>query len=106
MPIEPTSTSFRFYKINYHTDGADPAAVINVYESAAGRAVGRIHFHEPGEEVPSNAVSNGIPTLHYSLTRFRDVIDLLREEKPLYLWVRDDDLGGIASAELDSNGDG
>ena len=53
---------------------------------AGTQRVGIISFHLKMKTFPKADVLNDKITLHYTLDQFRDVIDLLRNEKPLRLW--------------------
>jgi len=57
------------------------------------RLIGVSYFHNDGE-VESPAVSktgNGLIVMHFPLTAFRRILDLLRNEKPVFLRHREGD---------------
>jgi hypothetical protein len=79
--MAPTSVAFDSYKIFYYTDRPfAPIQAMN-YCNLGSRYVGRIVFYPDGN-VPMSAQAS----LHYSLSRFDDIVTMLRYEKPLYLW--------------------
>lgn len=64
-------------------------AIIQVYQ--AGVLVGRIAFFPDGGPIPPNGtitpLGTAIPSVHFALSRFNDVVETLRQEKPLYLYL-------------------
>lgn len=48
----------------------------------AGSNVGTLHFHKDGAALPTN-VPGPPPLVHFPASRFNDVINTLRYEKPL-----------------------
>lgn len=76
-----TTEAFDSYKIFYYTDRpfAPFQAMIECYRGS--EQVGRIIFYPDGDVPPSGEAS-----LHYGFSRFNDVIAILRNEKPLFLW--------------------
>jgi len=55
--------------------------------------------------IPANA-SYPEPSIHYPLSRFNDVINILREEKPLYLFLNlDNKIGTLATTEIEPAGE-
>ena len=53
----------------------------------AGKGLGQLVFHPNGATLPADAINpnGGEPLLHYHLDDFQNTIDLLRNEKPMYL---------------------
>ena len=51
----------------------------------AGKFIGQLLFHPNGTVLPADVLLSGQPQLHYHLDDFHNVIDLLRNEKPIYL---------------------
>ena len=93
---------FDGYKIWYYS--GDPyEALIYVYKST--KYVGRIVFFKDGSTIPPNE-SCPEPSIHYPLSRFNDVINILREEKPLYLFLNlDNKIGMLATADIEPAGE-
>lgn len=82
---------FDGYKIWYYS-GHPYEALIYVYKGTTYN--GRIVFFKDSAPIPPNA-SYPEPSIHYPLSRFNDVINILREEKPLYLFLNLDNKIGI-----------
>jgi len=93
---------FDAYKIWYYS-GHPYQALIYVYQGS--KYVGRIVFYKDGTTIPPNA-SYPEPSIHYPLSRFNDVINILREEKPLYLFLNlDNKIGILATTDLEPVGE-
>ena len=96
------SASFDGYQIWYYS-GFSMEALIHVYKGA--EFVGEILFYKDGSVIPPNA-STPEPSIHYPLSRFNDVINILREEKPLYLFLNVNKMiGSLATAEIEPAGE-
>jgi hypothetical protein len=52
----------------------------------AGVFVGQLIFMPNGSQLPPDASVNGQVNLYYRLDDFQNAIDLLRNEKPIYLY--------------------
>jgi hypothetical protein len=83
--------NFNHYVV-YYISGSSPAigvaqdAEIDCFNENGGRA-GIIYFYPDSVPLPGNQKTvNGI-YLHYRLSRFADVMTMLKEEKPLYLYL-------------------
>lgn len=48
--------------------------------------VASLFFYPDTVALPADALSNGQITMNYRLSDFANVLDLLRNEKPLYVW--------------------
>jgi hypothetical protein len=73
---------FDVYRILYFT--APEVPTIDCYDNSTGKHVGKLIFNDG--VLPSNGVSEtDVLYLHYKLSQFNDVINILREEKPLFL---------------------
>jgi len=83
---------FDAYMVWYYS-GHPYEALVYCYK--AGAYVGRIVFFKDGSAIPPNANYASGPSIHYPLSRFGNVIDILRYEKPLYLFLNLDNLIGI-----------
>jgi hypothetical protein len=93
---------FDSYKIWYYS-GHPYEALIYLYK--AGKYVGRIVFFKEDAVIPAN-VSNPEPSVHYPLSRFNDIVSILREEKPLYLSLNPDNkIGTLATSDLEPAGE-
>lgn len=89
---------FDRYRIWYMT-GGNEVPMIDCYDGTT--QVGKLVFHNTAGALPPNAVTaDGVLYLRYRLSQFGDVIGILREEKPLYLWLSTPDLiGSIGTQE-------
>lgn len=54
-------------------------------KGSAGNFIADIYFLPDGEALPDDALYGGIPRLHYHRQDFENVLDVLRNEKPLFL---------------------
>ena len=52
----------------------------------AGNYIGQLLFLPDGAALPADTVVNKQAQLHYHLEDFRNVVDLLRNEKPIYMY--------------------
>ena len=94
---------FDAYKIWYYS-GHPYEALIYCYKGT--RYVGRIVFFKDDSVMPPNANYSSGPSIHYGLGRFNDIISILRQEKPLYLFLNLTNLIGIvATDELEPVGE-
>jgi len=50
-----------------------------------GNYIGQLIFKPNGALLPADGVSGGQPNLYYHLDDFQNAIDILRNEKPVYL---------------------
>ncbi len=85
---------FDAYKVWYYS-GHPYEALIYCYQG--GSYVGRIVFFREDSPIPPNANYSSGPSIHYPLSRFNDIISILRYEKPLYLFLNLDNLIGIVA---------
>ena len=93
---------FDTYKYWYYS-GHPYEALIYCYKATA--YVGRIVFFKDGASIPPNANLSG-PSIHYPISRFAHVIDTLRMEKPLYLFLNlDNNIGMVATSDFEPVGE-
>lgn len=50
-----------------------------------GNFIGQLLFHPNGEALPPDGITNNQVILHYHVEDFENVINLLRNEKPMFL---------------------
>lgn len=55
-----------------------------IWLKSDGKFMGQLIFKPDGSSLPADNNSNGI-NLHYHLVDFMNVLDILRNEKPVYL---------------------
>ncbi len=68
--------------------------------------VGRIVFFKDESTIPDNANYSSGPSIHYPLSRFNDVINILRQEKPLYLFLNlNNKIGIVATSDREPVGE-
>jgi hypothetical protein len=58
--------------------------------------IGVLEFHKDNEPLPQNKINDydHTLTLYYPISRFNDVVNILRYEKPLYFLMITHSLGG------------
>jgi hypothetical protein len=62
--------------------------VPRIWLKSAGKFIGQLIFNPDGAPLPSDAMTGGQLNLYYHLKDFENIIDLLRNEKPMYLlWM-------------------
>jgi hypothetical protein len=98
------ATPFQTYTVHYQS-GASNEAFIQLFN--ANVFMGQITFHKEGAPVPGNVLTaGGIHFLHYSITRFQDVLHILQYEKPLAIFVDSGTgAGKIATTTLEPVGE-
>lgn len=68
--------------------------------------IGRILFMKEGEVLPTNYQINNRPYLHYDMADYAPMMDMLRNEKPLYIqFVPENGIGFIGTRELEPVGE-
>ncbi len=95
--------NFDSYKIWYNSRHPYEA---HIYCYAGASYVGRMVFFPDSADLPPNANYASGPSIHYPLSRFGHVVDILRHEKPLYLFLNlDNKIGHLATAEREPTGE-
>jgi len=56
-----------------------------IWLRGGGKFIGQLIFHPNGAPLPPDAMSAGQANLNYHLDDYANAIDLLRNEKPMYL---------------------
>ena len=94
---------FDAYKIFYYSD-FNYEALIECFKD--GELVGRMVFFKDGNLVPANKNFAGGPSIHFALSRFGEIVAILRHETPLYLVLNTDTMSGmLATSELEPTGE-
>jgi hypothetical protein len=63
--------------------------------------IGVLQFRSGGSSVPPNKHLHGLPVVQYRLEDFSNVVYLLKNERPVYLYAPDpDDIGKMGEAGL------
>jgi hypothetical protein len=97
---------FDRYILSYDTEreNANVVASITCYTSLPWKSVGQILFYL--EEIPPNETAgNDFLKLHFSASRFNDIINILRYEKPLSLIMNTDTLYGALQTSSEETGE-
>ena len=85
------ASPFQTYTLHYQSGGTSEA-MIQLFN--AGVFIGNLSFHQDGTALPPNVLqANGIHDVHYHLSRFRDVLQILQYEKPLHIRI----VNGVAA---------
>lgn len=69
------------YEVLYSANTFAP----RIWLKGGGKFIGQLIFHSNGAPLPADSMSGGQANLNYHLANFENVIDLLRNEKPMYL---------------------
>ena len=77
-----STTKIDKYLVHYST--ATFAPRIGLF--AAGKLIGQLNFNEDGAALPTDEIKSGVPWLWYHKHDFAALLDLLRNEKPAYLY--------------------
>ena len=70
------------YEVLYSANGFSPRIALK----NAGTYIGQMIFMPNGAALPADTVVNKQAQLHYHLDDFQNAIDLLRNEKPIYMY--------------------
>jgi hypothetical protein len=100
------TNNFDSYKIWFYS--AHPYEAL-IYLYNATKYVGRLVFYKDGTALPTNGYASpfGTPELsvNFHIGKFSDIIEILREEKPLYLALNTDNgIGTLATADYEAVG--
>jgi len=87
---------FDSYKIWYYSSYSYESLI---YCYQGGAYVGRMVFFSDDTPLPPNANYSSGPSIHYPISRFNDIVSMLRYEKPLYLFLNLDNLIGILATD-------
>lgn len=85
---------FDSYLLYYYSTLPYPA-LIQCYQGST--FVGGIVFYPDGSSLPPNRNTASGPEIHYPISRFDDVMSILRYEKPLALALNTDNLIGYVT---------
>lgn len=99
-------TTYRVFYYSSHTLDAYYDCLIYCYSGLS--FVGRIEFYKEATAEASlkSQIVGGQPYVRYRLSRFRDVMQILLHEKPLYLFVNSDNgIGSIGTTDAEPVGE-
>ena len=100
MNMTLISNEIETYRIWYTTGYLDPygdktQAVIECYDNN-GDTIGAIRFYKDDGIIPANVlIWTDVPLLRYPLSRFNDIITILRYEKPLHIRLNTNTNAGL-----------
>lgn len=102
------TNGFDTYQTFYYSGPTQFSAVIQVY--ALGVFNGRIGFYpDAGPVVPNGTIApmgTTVPAINYPVSRFKDVMDMLRFEKPLYIWFDSGTgVGFVGTSQMEAVGE-
>ena len=102
MPYE--YKNFNNYSIFYNTK--EGQVTPNIFVNNDNENIGNIYFLDK-LPISKNSISNqGKITIRYHIDRFNDIINILRYEKPLKIYIDTESLnGGIRTASAESIGE-
>ena len=81
--VSPVQT----YTLHYQSGGSSEA-LIDLFD--AGVLVAVLTFHKEAADLPANVLQEGgVHDVHYHISRFRDVLQILQFEKPLHIRIKD-----------------
>jgi hypothetical protein len=92
-------TEFNIYRVYYYSAAQYNWSVrIDLYMSAAN--VGTLLFMKEGQSIPPNTIANGVPRLYYSIRDFPAMMQMIREEKPLFVNLNEaNGIGSISTSD-------
>jgi hypothetical protein len=74
-------TKIEEYEVMYSANTFAP----RIWLKSGGKYIGQLIFKSDGSALPQDTMSGGQVNLYYHLEDFDNAIDLLRNEKPMYL---------------------
>lgn len=69
------------YEVMYSANKFPP----RIWLKGGGKYIGQLIFQPDGTSLPPDKMANGQANLYYHLENFETVVDVLRNEKPMYL---------------------
>lgn len=78
----PSTTKIDEYLVFYSANSFAPRLGL----SAGGKLIGQLNFEPNAAKLPPDGIKDGVPQLNYRQQDFANVIDILRNEKPVYLY--------------------
>ncbi|MCG7968283.1 MAG: hypothetical protein JAY63_16985 [Candidatus Thiodiazotropha taylori] len=77
-----------------------------VYCFRANTRVGELIFHKDSVKLPQNRLQSDKPVIHFPISRFKDIISIIRHESPLCLFLNlDKQIGMVATSEHEPIGE-
>jgi hypothetical protein len=78
----PSTTIIDDYVVFYSSNAFAPRIGLQ----SAGKLIGQLSFEPNSAKLPLDGIKDGVPSLFYRQQDFANVIDVLRNEKPTYLY--------------------
>lgn len=98
-----TRQDFDSYKI-WHYSGHSHEALIHCFHG--GVCVGEISFFKDDMPMPTNQITRNRPCINYPISRFNDIISILRYEKPLCIFLNlSNNIGIVATSDQEPVGE-
>ena len=76
-----TTTSIDEYEVMYSSNTFPP----RIWLKSAGQSIGQLIFEADGKTLPADGMSGGSVNLYYHLGDFENTLNLLSQDKPIYL---------------------
>jgi hypothetical protein len=76
-----TLTMIEQYEVMYSANKFSP----RIWLKSGNKYIGQLIFEADGKALPDDSMQNDQINLYYHLENFEHIIDLLRNEKPMYL---------------------
>jgi hypothetical protein len=76
-----TTTKIDEYEVMYSSNKFPP----RIWLKSAGKFIGQLVFKADGATLPADAMVSGQVNIYYHLQDFANIVDMLRNEKPMYL---------------------
>lgn len=87
-----TTTKIDEYEVMYSSNKFPP----RIWLKGAGKFIGQLIFRADGTTLPVDAMVGSQVNIYYHLQDFANIIDMLRNEKPMYLlWARATSENGV-----------
>lgn len=92
------TNEFNSYRLYYHsTPRYSWQSRLYLYKD--GTYIGSVFFMKDGESIPANIEIGGHPRLYFPASKFEEIMNVLRHEKPLYLTlVTSNGIGTISTS--------
>ena len=92
------TTEFDAYRLYYHS-APQYSWQSRAYLYKSGAYVGSLFFMKEGVNIPANIEVGGKPRLYFPSSKFEEIMNVLRHEKPLYITlVASNGIGTISTS--------
>ncbi|MCY1719635.1 hypothetical protein OU798_04740 [Prolixibacteraceae bacterium Z1-6] len=78
------TSEFDSYRLYYHS-APQYSWQSRLYLYNNGAYVGCVFFMKEGVSIPANTEASGKPRLNFPASKFEEIMNMLRHEKPLYI---------------------